>query len=217
MHKLVIFDWDGTLMDSGARIVSAMQTSAHRAGLPVPSAEAVKDIIGISLQPAMQRLFGELPHAQARILLDCYREEYVERDPTPTPMFEGAIELLASLKAQGILLAVATGKARRGLTRVWQETRTGHYFVASRCGDETASKPHPQMLSEILQETQIQAHEAVMVGDTVYDMQMAQQLNMDRIAVSHGVHERSRLAAHGPLAIVDTLAELRAFLLRGKR
>ncbi|MDF2177647.1 HAD-IA family hydrolase [Aliiglaciecola sp. CAU 1673] len=213
MHKLVIFDWDGTLMDSGARIVSAMQTSARRAGLPVPSEAAVKDIIGISLQPAMVRLFGALSETQAALLLDCYREEYVERDSTPTPMFAGAYDLLDNLKSKGVLMAVATGKARRGLHRVWQETATGHYFVTSRCGDETASKPHPQMLSEILLETGIDARHAVMIGDTTYDMQMAEQLKMDRIAMSHGVHEEARLAAHSPLTIADSLTELQAYLL----
>ncbi|MBT1065038.1 HAD-IA family hydrolase [Bowmanella sp. Y26] len=215
MYKLVIFDWDGTLMDSGARIVSAMQTAARRANLPVPTDDAVKDIIGISLLPAMQILFGKLPAQQQDLLFESYKQEYVEKDKTPTPMFNGAGDLLDRLSGQGTLLAVATGKARRGLNRVWQETNTGHYFQASRCGDEAESKPSSDMLVQLLNELNVEASQAVMIGDTVYDMQMAQNLNMDRIAVSHGVHSAERLAGHAPRAIVDSLAELQRLLCRG--
>lgn len=214
MYKLVIFDWDGTLMDSGARIVSAMQTAAQRAGLLVPSDEAVKDIIGISLLPAMQILFGDMDTETEQALLTFYKQEYVERDLTPTPMFEGALSLLSALREDQRLLAVATGKARRGLRRVWQETATEHFFHTSRCGDEAESKPSADMLRQILQELHIQPSQAVMVGDTVYDMQMAEQLGMDRIAVSYGVHDRARLLTHQPVAMVDSLKELQAYLVR---
>lgn len=199
-------------MDSGARIVSAMQTAALRANLPVPTEAAVKDIIGISLLPAMQILFGKLPAEEQQLLFECYKQEYVENDKTPTPMFEGAFSLLENLLGQGRLLAVATGKARRGLNRVWQDTNTGHFFHASRCGDEAESKPSSDMLSQLLDELRVSAEEAVMIGDTVYDMQMAEQLGMDRIAVSHGVHESERLAQHQPLIIVDSLAQLQTYL-----
>lgn len=199
-------------MDSGARIVSAMQTAALRANLPVPTEAAVKDIIGISLLPAMQILFGKLPAEEQQLLFEYYKQEYVENDKTPTPMFEGAFSLLENLSGQGRLLAVATGKARRGLNRVWQQTSTGHFFHASRCGDEAESKPSSDMLSQLLDELRVSAEEAVMIGDTVYDMQMAEQLGMDRIAVSHGVHESERLAQHQPLIIVDSLVQLQTYL-----
>ncbi|MBN7824491.1 HAD-IA family hydrolase [Bowmanella dokdonensis] len=211
-YSLVIFDWDGTLMDSCGRIVSSMQTAARRAGLAVPSNEAVKDIIGISLKPAISRLFGQLESYEADTLFEYYRQEYVEKDLTPTPLFAGAQALLADLRGRNTLMAVATGKARRGLDRVWRETGTGQYFSASRCGDETQSKPHPEMLVQLLDEFNLSAREAVMIGDTVYDMQMAEQLGMDRIGISHGVHVPERLKQHQPLAIVDSLAELTDWL-----
>ncbi|GGD78475.1 HAD-IA family hydrolase [Lacimicrobium alkaliphilum] len=213
MYKLVIFDWDGTLMDSCGRIVSAMRTSARRAGLPVPEEAAVRDIIGISLRPAIARLFGELPEQQSELLFELYRQEYVDNDPTPTPLFGGAIELLEQIRQRQMLMAVATGKARRGLNRVWQQTGTGHFFSASRCGDETRSKPDPDMLEQILAELSVQPHEALMIGDTCYDLHMAEQLGMDRVGVSFGVHETARLRQHKPKVIVDSLAEIAELIL----
>ncbi len=199
-------------MDSCGRIVSAMQTSARRAGLAVPEEAAVRDIIGISLRPAIARLFGDLSTEQSEHLFELYRQEYVENDSTPTPLFDGALGLLQHIQDRQLMMAVATGKARRGLKRVWQETGTGHYFSASRCGDETRSKPDPDMLQQILTELNVQPHEAVMIGDTCYDLHMAEQLNMDRIGVSFGVHESERLRQHRPKAIVDSLTDITALI-----
>ncbi|AWL12031.1 Phosphoglycolate phosphatase [Saliniradius amylolyticus] len=212
-YRLVIFDWDGTLMDSAGRIVSSVQAVAKRLELPVPDDEAVKEIIGISLGPSLKRLFGELPEARMEQLVSAYRDEYVELNTTPTPLFNGVPELLTRLHGEGRTLAVATGKARRGLKRVWQQTNTGHFFHGSRCGDETESKPHPQMLEQLLEELDVPVHQAVMIGDTVHDMKMAEAIGMDRIGVSFGAHHPSRLESHKPKAIVDNIDQLAALLV----
>lgn len=212
--QLIIFDWDGTLMDSVGRIVSSMQNSATAVGLPVPEAHAVRDIIGLSLQPAITRLFGELPAASLDGFLAQYRREYVELNPTPTPFFANSLTTLGLLRNNGHKLAVATGKMRRGLDRIWLETGTGHYFDSSRCADESESKPSPQMLLDLLDEFKLMPEQAVMVGDSVYDMQMAAAIDMPRIGVSYGVHSVEQLAEHNPLAVIDDVADVQQWLYK---
>lgn len=206
---LIIFDWDGTLMDSVGRIVSSMQRTAAALNLVQPSEAAVRDIIGISLNPAIERLFGPLSKPDMTLFKDVYRQQYVHDDMTPSPLFPGAQALLEELHERGHTLAVATGKARHGLERVWQEVNIQHLFHASRCADETESKPHPLMLHELMAETGHDVEHAVMVGDSIHDMQMAQNAGMARIAVAFGAHDASRLAAHQPLAIINELAALK--------
>jgi len=210
--KLIIFDWDGTLMDSVGRIVSSMQNTAAVLQLPLPSTNAVKDIIGLSLQPAIEKLFGRLSEADLERFLAQYRREYVELNPTPTPFFEHALATLDALKQQGYLLAVATGKMRRGLDRIWQETQTGHYFHSSRCADESESKPSPKMLTELLHEFELQPEQAVMIGDSIYDMAMAAAIEMPRIGVDYGVHSGSQLAAYQPLSVMSDIRQIIGFL-----
>lgn len=185
-YQLIVFDWDGTLMDSIQRIVSSMQATARQLALPVPTAEAVKAIIGLSLQPAIERLFGRLSAPTYQQFLEYYRDQYVTLDPTPTPVFDGVPELLESLRAQGYLLAVATGKARRGLDRVLAESQLGDFFVATRCADESASKPNPQMLHELMQITGVTAARTLMIGDSDHDLSMAKAAEVDALAVSFG-------------------------------
>jgi phosphoglycolate phosphatase len=127
-------------------------------------------------------------------------------------LFDGVMPLLTQLSEQGALLAVATGKSRLGLNRVLAQTGLGDYFVATRCADETASKPHPLMLHELLAHTGIALDDAVMIGDTSYDMEMAQQIAMPRIGVSYGVHSVDVLQSYQPLAIVDSIYQLQEFL-----
>ncbi|MDP4537325.1 HAD-IA family hydrolase [Alkalimonas collagenimarina] len=207
--RLVIFDWDGTVMDSVGRIVSAMQTSAKLAELPVPTAYEVKQIIGLSLDLAFTSLFPCMNKQQHQSLFKHYREQYVHHDPTPTPMFEGAELLFQQLHQQQRQLAVATGKARKGLTRIFAETGLAHYFVTTRCADDARSKPDPDMLLQILHETGLQPEQAVMVGDTSHDMLMAQKAGIPRIGVTHGVHGLDVLAKFEPIAIVDDLHQLK--------
>lgn len=210
--KLVIFDWDGTVMDSVGRIVSSMQIAAEKTGIAVPDAAAVQHIIGLSLDPAFEILFPHTNKVQRQTLFEHYRDEYVLHNTTPTPMFEGAEALFEQLANQNILLAVATGKARKGLDRIFAETGLARYFATTRCADEAQSKPHPDMLQQIIAELGVGAHEAVMVGDTSHDLKMAQVIAMPRVGVSHGAHAAAILRQYEPLAVIDRLADLPAVL-----
>jgi phosphoglycolate phosphatase len=211
-YKLVIFDWDGTLMDSAAKIINCMQLAAKACDVPIPSADEVGHIIGISLKPAIKQLFNIDDDSLAERIVSAYKEAFVDLDATPSPLFDGVESMLDSLKQQGCVLAVATGKARRGLDRAWAQTDTGHFFSASRCADDAQSKPSPDMLLQLLDELNIAASDAVMVGDTTYDMQMAQSIGMDRVGVSYGVHAQVHLERFSPKSIVHSIDELAAFL-----
>lgn len=206
--SLVIFDWDGTVMDSVGRIVSSMRAAALKSELIVPSEFAVKQIIGLSLDPAFDILFPQSNQIQRQQLLAHYRDHYTLYDTTPTPLFAGVELVLQQLKDSNIKLAVATGKQRRGLTRMFAETGLEKYFDTSRCADEAQSKPHPDMLQQILRELDLPAQQAVMVGDTSHDMKMAQAIAMPRVGVTHGVHGRDVLSQFAPKAIIDTMPEL---------
>jgi len=213
-YKLVIFDWDGTLMDSVDRIVFSMQASANVLSFEPPSYDQAKQIIGLSLTKAIQTLFPSANDEQVQLLTAQYKHQYVEVNTTPTPLFDYALELLTTLKQENKLLAVATGKARAGLQRVWLASDTEHFFHASRCADESISKPDPDMINSLLKELNIQKHEAVMIGDTSFDLEMAQRAGVDSIGVTYGVHDDEVLSKYQPRAIVDSLAELHQLLLK---
>jgi len=209
---LVVFDWDGTLMDSEAKIVRCLQEAARDVGIADPGPAAIRHIIGLGLAEAMHTLFpGESNERRAQ-LVERYREHFLRLDNTAMPLFPGVRAGLESLAQQGYLLAVATGKARRGLQRVLDETGLQHLFAASRCADETFSKPHPRMLEEILDCTGVTTGRAIMVGDTVYDMQMARHARVAGLAVSYGVHPRESLIECGALACLDSFSEVCAWL-----
>ncbi|GGF80960.1 HAD family hydrolase [Alteromonas lipolytica] len=212
-YELIIFDWDGTLMDSAAKIVSCMQKAAQRCGVTVPTAAAVSHIIGISLKPAIKQLFNTDDDELAERLTLAYKEVYLGADTTPCPLFDGVEAMLSDLTTAGYKLAVATGKARRGLNRAWEQTGTGHFFTTSRCADEADSKPSPDMLLQLLAEQGLSAGQALMIGDTTYDMQMAQAIGMDRVGVSYGVHAAVNLAKHHPKAIVHSIDELHRLIM----
>jgi len=213
-YKLVIFDWDGTLMDSADKIVSCMQIAAKQCAMPIPTYEEVGHIIGISLKPAIKQLFKIQDDELAERLVQAYKEAFVTSDTTPCPLFEGVNQLLSNLKEAGCILAVATGKARRGLDRAWVQTGTGPFFSASRTADEAESKPSPDMLLQLLDELGVKIDDAVMIGDTTYDMQMAKTIGMDRIGVSYGVHAQVHLEALSPVALVHSISELETALLK---
>ena len=215
-NKLIIFDWDGTLMDSQAKIVNCMQTAAECCNLARPSDEAVKHIIGISLLPAIKMLF-ELSdtHKDEQLALrirDAYKDIYLQQDQTPCPLFAGVDSMLKDLQQQGFKMAVATGKARRGLQRAWDNTGTEAYFIASRTADDAQSKPSSDMLEQLLDELNVPVQQAIMVGDTSYDIQMAKHLNMHSVAVTYGVHDVVQLQTQSPSFIVDSIAELHRLL-----
>lgn len=211
-YKLAIFDWDGTLMDSIAHIVDSMQQAAVTLSEPVPTVPEVRHIIGLGLPEAIAILF---PHANAATreeIRQQYARHFLAHSAARSELFAGAQPLLDQLTQQGYVLAIATGKSRLGLNRVLAQTGLGHYFAITRCADETASKPDPLMLKEILAHTSMAADEAVMIGDTSYDMEMAQAIAMPRIAVSYGVHEADVLRTYQPLAIVDSVYQLHDYL-----
>ena len=212
-YKLVIFDWDGTLMDSVDRIVSSMQSAAQTVGLVSPLEHDVKQIIGLSLTTALETLFTSITVEQIEAMLVQYKYEYLEGDNTPTPLFENAINLLTQLKQRNKLLAVATGKGREGLNRVLKVSETSVFFNTTRCAGEMPSKPDPTMLHSILDELNIAPHEAIMIGDTSHDLKMAQNAGVDSIGVTFGVHDREVLNQYKPRVVVDSLAELHLLLL----
>ncbi len=211
-YQLIVFDWDGTLMDSEARIVACIQQAAADAGLPVPSDAAARDIIGLGLLEAVQRLFPEVGRPDVDGLVDAYRRHWLGEAIEPARMFAGAQQMIEGLHTAGHLLAVATGKSRRGLDKALAESGLGDWFHTTRCADETLSKPHPQMLEEILCDLDTRPQAAVVVGDTEYDMQMAASAGVDAVAVAHGVHAPERLVAAGALACFEDLPALSQWL-----
>ena len=210
--KLVIFDWDGTISDSVARIVSSMQRAAVDLDMAVPSYLEVQEIIGLGLTEAAFRLFPQATREQVFQLQTSYSQHYRAEDSAPCAFFPGVEETLQQLKAEGYQLAVATGKSRAGLDRVLLNLGMEDFFHNSRCADETLSKPHPLMLEELLTEFDLSAEAAVMVGDTEFDMEMAVNAGMPRIAVSYGAHHADRLRAFEPLACLDLFSGIRSSL-----
>jgi phosphoglycolate phosphatase len=210
--KLIVFDWDGTLMDSEARIVACIHAAFADLGLPLPSAEAARDIIGLGLDEALSVLLPETGRAGRRVLIDRYRHHFLVANDTPSQLFPGVTETLDWLRGQGYLLGVATGKSRRGLDQVLVSTGLAGYFDATRCADETFSKPHPAMLLQIMDELGVSGPETLMVGDTEYDMQMARSAGAHALAVCYGVHSAERLMAQDPLGCLAELVDMRAWL-----
>lgn len=211
-YRLLVFDWDGTLMDSEARIVACLQAAAADLEIAIPSPERARDIIGLGLREAIDRLFPDLGEASQALAVERYRHHFLGDDLAPSVLFPGVPETLRLLADDGYLLGVATGKSRRGLDKVLEETGLGRLFHATRCADETFSKPHPQMLEDVMDRVGAWPSETLMVGDTEYDMQMARNARTHGLAVSYGVHDASRLLAEGALACLDTLAELPGWL-----
>jgi len=211
-YRLLVFDWDGTLMDSEARIVGCFQAAAADVGVAVPHGDLARDVIGLGLQEAAERLFPGLGDAMVGRVVERYRYHFLGDHPTPSELFPGVVETLERLADAGYLLGIATGKSRRGLDKVLGETGLGRFFHASRCADEAFSKPHPQMLEEVMAVLGAGPRETLMIGDTEYDMQMARNAGVPGLAVSYGVHEPNRLLAEGALACLDRIDELPGWL-----
>ncbi len=212
-YRLVVFDWDGTLIDSEARIVSCFQAAAADLGLPLVPDSAVRNIIGLGLSQACGVLLPHLSVAGQLDVAERYRHHFLSAHASPSKPFPGVPETLRWLHDRGYLLAVATGKSRRGLNRELEETGFGSWFVATRCADESHSKPHPAMLLEILEELAVAPGEALMIGDTEYDMEMAHRAGVDRVAVSYGVHDMDRLQRWSPQLCLDHLPGLMDWLV----
>jgi len=213
--KLIVFDWDGTLMDSEARIVACIQSAFADIGRPPPSREASRDVIGLGLEEAMATLWPEGGVLQRRKVIDCYRHHFLEANETPSDLFPGALDVLDWLDAQGYLLGVATGKSRRGLDLVLESSGLAARFHATRCADETFSKPHPEMLLQLMDELGVYPSDTLMIGDTEYDMELARNAGTSALAVCHGVHDRERLMRHRPLDCLASLADIPRWLKPG--
>ena len=213
-YKAVIFDWDGTLMNSEARIVDAIQMAAKQCGFPVLSDHDSKQIIGLSLENAILGLYPDADQHQVVAMAEAYTQYFLVESQKEMVAFDGAESLLFNLRQHGLKLAIATGKSRKGLDQVLAECGFGIYFDMTRTPVESASKPDPLMLEQILQEFGLSVAEAVMVGDTSFDMEMAQNIGMDRIALSHGVHQMEILSAYDPVAKLDSLQELNVWLIQ---
>ena len=210
--KLLIFDWDGTLSDSVARIAKCIQMAAQDHSLPMPQYSDVAEIVGLGLHEAIMRLFPTCSHYESSLLQASYSKHYRAEDHIPCDFFPGVIETLEELRGAGYQLAVATGKSRAGLNRVLKALDLDGFFHASRCADETRSKPDPLMLEQLLSEFGLPAQQAIMVGDTEFDMQMAENAAMPRIAVSYGAHHIDRLRCFEPLACLDLFADITSAL-----
>lgn len=211
--ELLVFDWDGTLIDSAGAIVASLQTACRDLGLPVPSEERAQHIIGLGLNDAMAYVLpGVAPEVYPRVA-ERYGHHFRLRDPH-TPLFPGAEQALGSLRETGFLLAVATGKSRRGLERALEQTGLKTVFHATRCGDESASKPHPDMLTDLMAILGTEPEKTLMIGDTTHDLQMAVNAGVASVAVAYGAHPREQLAALQPLACMDQPQQLWHWLRR---
>lgn len=203
---LIIFDWDGTLMDSIGLIVESMHVAGEAHGFTTTD-QAVKDIIGLSLMHGIEILYPQASDTQKLAIQQSYADYYIPNSHR-TPFFMPIDEMLLTLKQQDKQLAVATGKKRKGLDRVLEASASRHYFTITRCADESGSKPDPQMLRDILDYTKQPISQAVFIGDSIYDIQMANRLGMTSIAVNYGTASSSELAAEQPTYQVDTPQEL---------
>ena len=213
-YKLIIFDWDGTLMDSQARIVACLREAANDSDVEQLAESQLKNIIGLGLNEAISALYPFLTAQRIAQFAERYRYHFVTANETPSALFAGVRNMLQQLLEQDFMLAVATGKARRGLDQVLNDTDLKNHFQGSRCADETRSKPHPQMLEELLDDFAMSADETIMVGDTGYDLLMANSVNMDALAVSYGVNDKKDLLMHNPIACLDSVSELSHYLLQ---
>ena len=208
--ECIVFDWDGTLMDSEAQIVHCLHAAIADLGLEPMEDATVRDIIGLGLKEAIDTLVPGRDDGFHRAFVEAYREHWFAHDGSD--LFAGARDVLQLLRSNDIRLGIATGKARRGLVRVLGETGLEAYFDATRCSDETTSKPHPQMLLEVMQELSVAPQQTVMVGDTEYDMEMATNAGAAKIAVRSGVHTEDRLRRHKPLVCLDSVTDMPAWM-----
>lgn len=210
--ELVIFDWDGTLMDSVDVIVRCMEGAIRDLKLESRSHEEISNIIGLGLNEAVTTLYPGTDESFAQEVSDGYRKHFFGTEQGRDDLFPGVESLLSQLRQEGVLIAVATGKSRRGLDLVLRDTELDEIFHSTRCADETCSKPHPQMINEILDELQIKPEAAVMVGDTEYDLLMAKRAGIASVGVCYGVHSAERLQSHNPIACVDSIELVREVL-----
>ncbi len=210
-YALLVFDWDGTLIDSAATIAECIQAASCEMGLPVPDRERASHVIGLGLQDSLRHAVPDLPRERYVEFAGLYRRHFLARESSMS-LFEGVPQLLSELARRGHVLAVATGKSRAGLDRALEASGLGVHFRASRCADETSPKPNPAMLLELMQELDMEPHRVLMVGDTSHDLQMARNAGVDAVAVSYGAHPEQALRALEPHACVSSVSGLARWL-----
>ena len=210
-YELVVFDWDGTIMDSTGLIADCIQLAARDMQLPVPGLEQAKSIIGLGIDDSTGRLFPQLDAAERTQYALTYRKHFVARDHE-APLYEGIRELILSLAEPERFLAVATGKPRAGLERAFGHTGLKPLFHFSRCADEGFPKPHPDMLLKLMDFAAVSPERTLMIGDTTHDLELAHNAGVDAVAVTYGAHPRDALATHAPLDIFDGVSELSAWM-----
>jgi phosphoglycolate phosphatase len=212
-YELVIFDWDGTIMDSTGLIAWCIQESCREMGLPVPPVSEAKWVIGLGFIQSVEHVAPGLDRERQMALAESYRRHFVAREHE-APLYEGITELLAALRGRERRLAVATGKARRGLDRALAASGLGPFFEATRCADEGFPKPHPDMILRLLEETGVEPSRAVMIGDTTHDLELAANAGVDAVAVSYGAHGEELLRARPARHCAASVAELALWLQR---
>ena len=216
-YQLLIFDWDGTLVDSVGRIVVSLRHAADECGLPQLDEAQLKGIIGLGLTEAIESLYpGLCEPVSIERFRGAYAEYYLALENQPSALFSGVFEALEAFRSEGYQLAVATGKTRRGLHKVLERRGWLDYFDVTRCADETASKPDPLMLHEILAHCRQQPERALMVGDSLFDLQMARRAKVCSVAVGHGAMPLELLHAESPDLAINHFDELRAWLGRAE-
>ncbi len=214
-QRLLVFDWDGTLLDSTAVIVAAAQAATTDLDIEQPSEACIRGIIGLNLADAIARLFPAEDASFCEVFRQSYRARFAEiHQCSPTKLFPEVPSVLGSLVDMGYVLAIATGKARKGFELEAGRTGVERYFRATRCADEAPSKPHPAMLLQLMEELDMEAEQTVMVGDTDYDLEMAERAGVAAVAVSYGAHPRDRLLARAPATCLESLTELPTWLER---
>jgi phosphoglycolate phosphatase len=210
-YDLVVFDWDGTLMDSTELIARSLQAACRDVGCAVPTREEALFVIGLNLPDTFKRVVPDLDAEGQGRLAERYRHHFLAGE-TGAVLFGGVREMLADLHGHGRRLAVATGKARRGLDRALADTGLAAFFAATRCADEGFAKPHPGMLLMLLDMTGVDPARALMVGDTTHDLELAANAGVDAIAVTYGAHHEPLLATRPARARVGSIAELHGWL-----
>ena len=208
---LIVFDWDGTIVDSTAMIAGCIRSAASDLGLAVPTFEQASHVIGLGLLDALSHAVPGLATDRAEEFSARYRYHYLAGEPEIV-LFEGMHAMLEDLQSSGVPLAVATGKTRRGLARAFESTGLGRLFASSRCADESQSKPHPAMLFDLAQELNVLPHRMLMIGDTTHDLQMAAAAGAHSVGVTYGAHLHAHLTPHAPLALVNSVSELHTWL-----
>ena len=209
-YSLLVFDWDGTIIDSASTIADCIRLAAGDLGLDVPTKEQASHVIGLGLQDALRYAVPQLRAEQMSEFVARYRYHFLMREDA-MGLFEGMQELLEAM-SKVRTLAIATGKSRRGLDRALDATGLRPYFQSSRCADETNPKPHPAMLLELMDEFDTQPGSTLMIGDTSHDLDMARAAGVDALAVTYGAHAADSLRACGPKGCVGSVTELKKWL-----